>query len=385
MESGSSLYYGTVSLSWCQGIILPPKTVPLRISFNSKSQLLKLDLCHGLCSPPSFQLFAYKGRYIGCFQHKRESLGCSSCSARNSFICSPRAHGIIPWSLSNKQEKLNVPHYNVKMQNRGKASRDIVVRSELTGTGIPDTTFPLPEQNMVSKARGICFYAVTAVVAIFLFVLMVLQHPFVLLLDRYRRKAHFFIAKLWATLTVSPFLNIKFEGLENLPPVQTPAVYVSNHQSFLDIYTLLTLGRPFKFISKTSVFLFPIIGWAMFLLGVIPLKRMDSRSQLDCLKRCMDLIKKGASVFFFPEGTRSKDGTLGAFKKGAFSVAAKAKVPVVPITLIGTGKLMPSGMEGILNSGDVKVIIHKPIEGSDPQVLCDESRNVIVNGLTRHA
>lgn len=133
---------------------------------------------------------------------------------------------------------------------------------------------------MVSKARGICFYAVTAVVAIFLFVLMVLQHPFVLLLDRYRRKAHFFIAKLWATLTVSPFLNIKFEGLENLPPVQTPAVYVSNHQSFLDIYTLLTLGRPFKFISKTSVFLFPIIGWAMFLLGVIPLKRMDSRSQL---------------------------------------------------------------------------------------------------------
>lgn len=109
---------------------------------------------------------------------------------------------------------------------------------------------------------------------------MVLQHPFVLLLDQYRRKAHFFIAKLWATLTVIPFYKIKFEGLENLPPADTPAVYVSNHQSFLDIYTLLTLGKPFKFISKTSIFLFPIIGWAMFFLGVIPLKRMDSRSQL---------------------------------------------------------------------------------------------------------
>ena len=72
----------------------------------------------------------------------------------------------------------------------------------------------------------------------------------------------------------------KFEGLENLPPPDTPAVYVSNHQSFLDIYTLLTLGRSFKFISKTGIFLFPIIGWAMFLLGIIPLKRMDSRSQL---------------------------------------------------------------------------------------------------------
>ena len=106
-----------------------------------------------------------------------------------------------------------------------------------------------------------------------------------LLLDRYRRKAHHFVAKLWASWTVRPFFEIKFEGLENLPPAETPAVYVSNHQSFLDIYTLLTLGRTFKFISKTSIFLFPIIGWAMYFLGVIPLKRMDSKSQL---------------VFFFP-------------------------------------------------------------------------------------
>lgn len=109
---------------------------------------------------------------------------------------------------------------------------------------------------------------------------MLVQHPFVLLFDRYQRKAQFFIAKIWALLTVSPFFRIKYEGLENLPPPNAPAVYVSNHQSYLDIYTLLTLGRSFKFISKTGIFLFPIIGWAMFMLGVIPLKRMDSRSQL---------------------------------------------------------------------------------------------------------
>lgn len=71
-------------------------------------------------------------------------------------------------------------------------------------------------------------------------------------------------------------------------------------------------------------------------------------------------------------------------QKGAFSIAAKTKVPVVPITLIGTGKIMPAGMEGILNFGSVKVIIHKPIEGSDPQVLCNESRNIIADGLQRH-
>lgn len=109
---------------------------------------------------------------------------------------------------------------------------------------------------------------------------MVVAHPFVLLFDRYRRRAHAFIAKIWATFAVTPFLNIKFEGLENLPPPDVPAVYVSNHQSFLDIYVLLTIGRPYKFISKTSIFLIPIIGWAMFLIGVIPLRRMDRKSQL---------------------------------------------------------------------------------------------------------
>lgn len=110
--------------------------------------------------------------------------------------------------------------------------------------------------------------------------MMIVGHPFVLLFDRYRRKFHHFIAKLWAKATVSPFMKVEVEGLENLPPLDTPAVYVSNHQSFLDIYALLTLGKCFKFISKTAIFLFPIIGWAMSMLGTIPLKRMDSRSQL---------------------------------------------------------------------------------------------------------
>ena len=109
---------------------------------------------------------------------------------------------------------------------------------------------------------------------------MLVAHPFVLLFDRYRRKAHHLIAKMWAALTIAPFFNVEVEGLEHLPQPDMPAVYVSNHQSFLDIYTLLTLGRCFKFISKTSIFVFPVIGWSMLLMGVIPLKRMDSRSQM---------------------------------------------------------------------------------------------------------
>ncbi|XP_040872055.1 1-acyl-sn-glycerol-3-phosphate acyltransferase BAT2, chloroplastic isoform X3 [Glycine max] len=226
-------------------------------------------------------------------------------------------------AISKKHENVSWLSVSPKLHVQNKFPRDVVVRSELTAAGSAGDGYLLPELKLESKVRGVCFYVVTAFSAIFLFMLMLVGHPSVLLFDRYRRMFHHFVAKVWAALTVAPFYKIEFEGLENLPPPDTPAVYVSNHQSFLDIYTLLTLGRSFKFISKTGIFLFPIIGWAMFLLGVIPLKRMDSRSQLDCLKRCMDLIKKGASVFFFPEGTRSKDGKLGTFKKRRGSVASE--------------------------------------------------------------
>ncbi|KAL8247773.1 hypothetical protein R6Q59_008989 [Mikania micrantha] len=119
----------------------------------------------------------------------------------------------------------------------------------------------------------------------------------------------------------------------------------------------------------------------MFLMGFISLKRMDRRSQLQTLKRCIEIVKNGGSVLFFPEGTRSKDGRLGTFKKGAFSIAAKTGVPVVPITLVGTGKMMPAGMEGILNPGSVKIIIHQSLQGDNPDTLCNKAVNVISNEL----
>ncbi len=142
---------------------------------------------------------------------------------------------------------------------------------------------------------------------------------------------------------------------ENLPAVQQPAVYVANHLSFLDIFSLFHLNRPFKFISKTSNFFIPIIGWSMFLTGHIMINRTDKKSQLQCLKQCGVVLSEGASVLFFPEGTRSDDGKMHAFKKGAFSVAAKAKVPVVPITLVNTGDRMPNGHEYLLYPGQVQV------------------------------
>ncbi|GAV83210.1 Acyltransferase domain-containing protein [Cephalotus follicularis] len=351
-------------------------------SYSSHSPLRLCDKRpRNLCASSLLRLCSSKGLCTVSSPSKQAILRYSYNSAQNSLLHFPRKHVGVSWQFFSRNKKFSCPYYDDKFHNRNKMPRHVVVRSELAESGTTGAAYPLTELQWGSKVRGIFFYAVSAIAATFLFVLMLVAHPFVLLLDRYQRRFHHLIAKIWAKVTVTPFFIIELEGLENLPLPDTPAVYISNHQSFLDIYTLLTLGRGFKFISKTGIFLIPIIGWAMLMMGVIPLKRMDRRSQLESVKRCMDLIKKGASVFFFPEGTRSKDGKLGNFKKGAFSIAAKARVPVIPMTLIGTGKIMPAGMEGILNMGSVKVIIHKPIEGSDPEVMCNEARNKIALAL----
>nr|XP_043631975.1 1-acyl-sn-glycerol-3-phosphate acyltransferase BAT2, chloroplastic [Erigeron canadensis] len=302
---------------------------------------------------------------------------------QNCVILSKRTNHCPSQCLSLPQKTFIGTSDCYKWPKQDKNWRSVVVRSEIAGTGSPGASYRLSEIHLGSKIRGIGFYTMTSFIAIFLFVVMVVGHPFVLLWDRYQRNFQHFVAKIWASLTIAPFFRLKIQGSENLPPKDSPAVYVSNHQSFLDIYTLLTLGRNFKFVSKTAIFLYPLIGWAMYLLGTIPLKRMDRKSQMQTLKRCMELVKNGGSVFFFPEGTRSKDGSLGTFKKGAFSIAAKTGVPVVPITLMGTGKIMPVGMESSLNPGMVKIVIHKPIKGDNPDILCTEARNVIADELIR--
>lgn len=328
-------------------------------------------------SSPVFRLHADDKLHRGFSAQRQSTLRCSGSFA--SFAkCIERK---VPCAFRTSFQVLEFERtcYGYRLQKLN-TSRYVVGRCVLVGAGSPFEN-PASEAQLEPKVRAACFYLVTALSANFLFLLMLVAHPFVLVFDRYQRKAHHCIAKIWAMLTVSPFYKVEFEGLENLPKHDSPAIYVSNHQSFLDIYTLLTLGWNFKFISKTSIFLIPIIGWAMFLMNTIPLKRTDTRSQLETFKLCIALVKKGISIFIFPEGTRSRDGKLGAFKKGAFSIAAKTGVPVVPISLIGTGKIMPKGMENVVNRGTVKVIVHKPIQGTNADELCIEARNIIADTL----
>ena len=251
------------------------------------------------------------------------------------------------------------------------------------------TAFGATSKNeALGKARAVLFYGFTLALAVPLFCAMLAMWPVVMLVDKTRRLAQHFVNDIWAIASMAPFYRVRSYGLENLPPADEACVYVANHQSFLDIFSLFSLRRPFKFVSKTSIFMIPIVGWSMFLTGHIGLKRTDRRSQMKVLTDCIDCLKNGASVLFFPEGTRSVSGDMAEFKKGGFSAAVKAGVRVVPITLLGTGQLMQSGGESRIQPGSVGIVVHPPMDslnadGSarDADAMMKEARAVIASAL----
>ncbi|KAG2423964.1 hypothetical protein HXX76_014903 [Chlamydomonas incerta] len=262
------------------------------------------------------------------------------------------------------------------------ARSSLVCHAAAASVPLPNSDSAPQPNVLLAKIRGIMFFAWSFLLSLPLFVTMMVIAPFVLAFDKYRRLAQHFVNNLWACASTAPFYRVTIIGRENLPPPDKPVVYVANHQSFLDIYSLFHLQRPFKFISKTSNFLIPIIGWSMFLTGHVMINRVDRRSQLKCLQQCRDLLAEGAPVLFFPEGTRSLDCKMAGFKKGAFSVAAKAGVEVVPITLLGTGFLMPSGKESQLRPGQVTIVVHKALPpNKNADQLCDAARVAIASSL----
>lgn len=112
---------------------------------------------------------------------------------------------------------------------------------------------------------------------------------------------------------------------------------------------------------------------------------MERRSQLEVLKTCQEMLGDGGSVLFFPEGTRSVDGKMAPFKKGAFSVAAKKNVPVVPVTIIGAHEAMASGKEYELHNGGIKVIVHPMIQSTDADELCARAEKIIKEALVQNS
>jgi 1-acyl-sn-glycerol-3-phosphate acyltransferase len=143
-------------------------------------------------------------------------------------------------------------------------------------------------------------------------------------------------------LTWAPLVPVRIEGREHVEKGK-PVVFVANHQSMVDILAVFATGLDFKWVSKIENFFVPFIGWNMLMNRYISLDRGKKPSIIRMYKACNGWLKDGISVFMFPEGTRSPDGELQEFFLGAFKIACANKVPIVPMVIEGTGKILPKG------------------------------------------
>lgn len=165
----------------------------------------------------------------------------------------------------------------------------------------------------------------------------------------------------WARLLLraNPAWTITLSGA--LPLDSGPYVIVANHQSQMDILVICLVRHHFKWISKASMFSIPILGWAMRACGYISLLRGDKESIASCMATAASWIRRGVSVLFFPEGTRSPDGTVRPFKLGAFRLASETGVPILPITISGTDRVLPKGGWKFVDHMQIHVHVNKLI------------------------
>jgi 1-acyl-sn-glycerol-3-phosphate acyltransferase len=139
---------------------------------------------------------------------------------------------------------------------------------------------------------------------------------------------------------VNPAWQLKRSGVSVENP-RRPYVVVSNHQSMADIPLISHVPWEMKWVGKLELFRVPFTGWMMKLAGDIPVDRKDARSGARMLLRAKWVLDQKCSVMFFPEGTRSRVGRVGRFNDGAFHLAIKAQVPVLPIAVDGSYDCLP--------------------------------------------
>jgi 1-acyl-sn-glycerol-3-phosphate acyltransferase len=200
------------------------------------------------------------------------------------------------------------------------------------------------------------------------------------------RTASFIGGTLWARLNsyLTPMFVTKI-GRENIDPDQS-YVIVSNHQSQYDIFVLYGwLGVDFKWVMKKELRKIPALGVACERLGHILIDRSNREAALKSLADAKNRIVHGTSVIFFPEGTRSLTGELGEFKKGAFVMAMELGLPILPVSIIGTRRILPPKSIRLL-PGRVKLIINAPIDISNysPEHidrLVDDARAAVLKGM----
>ena len=180
---------------------------------------------------------------------------------------------------------------------------------------------------------SILIWAVGSILTIVLYFAMllcvVLFYPF----DKKRTIAH--RQCFWwsdAVIALNPYWKVEISGLNNIDTRRT-YIIIANHQSLADIVLAYKIKMQFKWVAKESLFKIPFIGWSLGLAKHIKLQRGNHGSIKRVNQQASYWLRNGISVLFFPEGTRSGSAEMGDFRNGAFKLAIKERVPILPILI----------------------------------------------------
>ena len=189
-------------------------------------------------------------------------------------------------------------------------------------------------KSIIVWITGLCLIVI-------LFPLTFLIWLILLPFDKQRFVTHWLL--VWQSVLISiliPIWKIEIEG-RGKAVKGTTYVVIANHQSMLDIILINRLRYRFRWISKIENTGVPVLGWYLRMAGYITVNRGNDESKSEMLEKSYQCLKQGISIMIFPEGTRSPDGEIGFYKRGAFQLAARADVPILPVLIDGTADILP--------------------------------------------
>lgn len=234
------------------------------------------------------------------------------------------------------------------------------------------------------------FWALFVISCLLLFPVALLVWLVTCLFDRRRLANHYFTC-IWSSLYtwLNPAWPTRIVGGDRIPK-DSACVFVPNHQSIIDIFVLFRLFVPFKWISKIENFWVPIVGWNMWFCRYISIKRGKLRGNIDMLRACKNALAAGDSLVIFPEGRRTTDGRLQRFKNGAFDLAKRSGVPLVPLVIDGSYRALPPKSLLLRGRRHITVTVLEPIsadvvKASTPADLLEETRKRIIEALPEEA